>query len=130
MRREREYQAALRSRELAEKKKKRNILEKAGAGFKSLLTKDENNNQLDAAQLAHLNTVVTSMLNSILGAAGMKQNLSWYQEMFAWQSDMLEWVIDLFSWRWPDTTRGVRLLQKKKKPNRMTERAQRRQFQC
>lgn len=107
VRREREYQAALRSRELAEKKKKRNILEKAGASFKSLLTKDENNNQLDAAQLAHLNTVVTSMLNSILGAAGMKQNLSWYQEMFAWQSDMLEWVIDLFSWRWPDTTRGL-----------------------
>ncbi len=98
----------MRSRELAEKKKKRNILEKAGAGLKDLISKD--NNELDAQQQAQLNGVITRMLNGLLGAAGMKQNLGWYQDMFAWLSDMLEWVIDLFSWRWPDTTKTVRSL--------------------
>ena len=68
---------------------------------------DDSGNALDASSQASLNSVVTHTLNGLLVAAGMKENLLYYQLQLTWLCDMIEWITDLLSWKDFQTTRTV-----------------------
>lgn len=43
-------------------------------------------------------------------AAGLKESLSYYQDLLGWLSDLIQWIYELFQWKNPVVTKTVRFV--------------------